>query len=205
MSRGVAWDVGRGDGREDPARVFRSGEGDQGDRPRAEGLPQGRQEGHSVRRDVVPLSPQPPARSQDGTLAGGARFPPPDQCREAVPRAADAGADIRGAARARLRGWLRHGAPLRPVLAAGALGGDGGRLCSALLRARRGLSVRLEPRDRPDQRRGQQGEGRPRPALPFPHAVRAGIPRESQEMVFDAHDRAFAFFKGACQLASTTT
>jgi hypothetical protein len=24
-------------------------------------------------------------------------------------------------------------------------------------------------------------------------------PRESQEMVFDAHDRAFAFFKGACQ------
>src|SRR3954471_3648921 len=28
--------------------------------------------------------------------------------------------------------------------------------------------------------------------------VRA-YPRESQEMVFDAHDRAFAFFKGACQ------
>lgn len=27
--------------------------------------------------------------------------------------------------------------------------------------------------------------------------VRA-YPRESQEMVFDAHDRAFAFFKGAC-------
>jgi transposase len=23
-------------------------------------------------------------------------------------------------------------------------------------------------------------------------------PRETQEMVFDAHDRAFAFFKGAC-------
>ena len=28
--------------------------------------------------------------------------------------------------------------------------------------------------------------------------VRA-YPRESQEMVFDAHDRAFAFFKGACR------
>jgi hypothetical protein len=28
--------------------------------------------------------------------------------------------------------------------------------------------------------------------------VRA-YPRETQEMVFDAHDRAFAFFKGACQ------
>jgi transposase len=24
-------------------------------------------------------------------------------------------------------------------------------------------------------------------------------PRETQQMVFDAHDRAFAFFKGACQ------
>ena len=28
--------------------------------------------------------------------------------------------------------------------------------------------------------------------------VRA-YPRESQEMVFDAHEQAFAFFKGACQ------
>jgi transposase len=28
--------------------------------------------------------------------------------------------------------------------------------------------------------------------------VRA-CPRETQEMVFDAHDRAFALFKGACQ------
>jgi hypothetical protein len=25
-----------------------------------------------------------------------------------------------------------------------------------------------------------------------------GYPRESQEMVFDAHDRAFAFFRGTC-------
>jgi transposase len=31
--------------------------------------------------------------------------------------------------------------------------------------------------------------------MPF---VRA-YPRETQEMVFDAHDRAFAFFRGACQ------
>ena len=28
--------------------------------------------------------------------------------------------------------------------------------------------------------------------------------RESQEMVFDAHDRAFAFFKGTCQSARKT-
>ena len=34
--------------------------------------------------------------------------------------------------------------------------------------------------------------------------VRA-YPRETQEMVFDAHERAFAFFKGACRAASTTT
>jgi transposase len=34
--------------------------------------------------------------------------------------------------------------------------------------------------------------------------VRA-YPRESQEMVFDAHDRAFALFKGACTRGSTTT
>ncbi len=29
--------------------------------------------------------------------------------------------------------------------------------------------------------------------------------RESQEMVFDAHDKAFAFFRGTCTRASTTT
>lgn len=34
--------------------------------------------------------------------------------------------------------------------------------------------------------------------------VRA-YPRESQEMVFDAHDRAFAFFRGTCTRGSTTT
>jgi transposase len=35
--------------------------------------------------------------------------------------------------------------------------------------------------------------------VPQPDAVCArAYPRETQEMVFDAHDRAFAFFKGAC-------
>jgi transposase len=34
--------------------------------------------------------------------------------------------------------------------------------------------------------------------------VRA-YPRETQEMVFDAHNRAFAFFKEAARAASTTT
>src|SRR5262245_38236052 len=62
----------------------------------------------------------------------------------------------------------------------------------------RSLSVRLEPRDRPFGRRDGDREGGARAALPQPHAVRAAYPRETQEMVFDAHDRAFALFKGAC-------
>ena len=37
--------------------------------------------------------------------------------------------------------------------------------------------------------------------MPF---VRA-YPRETQEMVFDAHARGFAFFRGAARAASTTT
>ena len=37
-----------------------------------------------------------------------------------------------------------------------------------------------------------------------PLFIRA-YPREAQEMVFDAHERAFAFFRGACTPASTTT
>jgi transposase len=34
--------------------------------------------------------------------------------------------------------------------------------------------------------------------LSQPHAFVRVYPRETQEMVFDAHDRAFALFKGAC-------
>jgi hypothetical protein len=37
--------------------------------------------------------------------------------------------------------------------------------------------------------------------MPFGRAY----PRETQEMVFDAHDRALAFFRGATDAASTTT
>ena len=69
---------------------------------------------------------------------------------------------------------------------------------AAELRAGRGLPVRLEPRGRAAQRRDGDGEGGARPALPQPDAVRAGLSARDQEMVFDAHDRAFAFFKGAC-------
>ena len=50
------------------------------------------------------------------------------------------------------------------------------------------------------ERRDGDREGCPCPALSQPHAVRADLsPASTQEMVFDAHDRAFALFKGACQ------
>jgi transposase len=64
--------------------------------------------------------------------------------------------------------------------------------------AGRGLSVRLEPRSRAHQRRDGHREGGACPAVPQPDAVRAGLSARDPEMVFDAHNRAFAFFKGSC-------
>jgi hypothetical protein len=61
-----------------------------------------------------------------------------------------------------------------------------------------GLSVRLEPRDRCDGRGDDNREGRARPPLPPLQMLARAYPRETQEMVFDAHERAFAFFRGAC-------
>ena len=75
-----------------------------------------------------------------------------------------------------------------------------GGICAANLRARRGLPVRLEPRDRHPGWRDDGGEGRADAALPQPHAVHPGAyPREAQEMLFDAHDKAFAFYEGAAR------
>ena len=84
-------------------------------------------------------------------------------------------------------------------------------LCPALLCTGRGLSIRLEPRGCADRGRDGDGQGRPCPALPQPDDVRPGLyARESgaspsgsnrwrlDGSMFDAHDRAFAFFKGAC-------
>jgi transposase len=47
---GLDWDVGFGDGREDPPGVFRSEEDDQGDLPRAESFAEGGAEGSAVGR-----------------------------------------------------------------------------------------------------------------------------------------------------------
>jgi hypothetical protein len=54
------------------------------------------------------------------------------------------------------------------------------------------------------QLRDDHREGRACPALPQPHAIRARLPRETQEIVFDADDRVFAFFRGAAGGAFTT-
>ena len=71
-------------------------------------------------------------------------------------------------------------------------------VCAAELCAGRGLPVRLVARGRADQRRdGDVKVAHVRLCHSRMLFVRA-YPRETQEMVFDAHDRAFAFFKGAC-------
>ena len=60
-------------------------------------------------------------------------------------------------------------------VARGARCSDGRSLCPAELCAGRGLPVRLEPRGRPAERGDGDREGCPCPALPQPHAVRAGL------------------------------
>ncbi len=88
---------------------------------------------------------------------------------------------------------------LRQALEQGTRAIDRSRLCPAEFCPRRSLPVRLEPRGRPAERGDGRRQGRPCPALPQQDAVRAGLSaRDAGEMVFDAHDRAFALFKGAC-------
>src|SRR5215469_15510921 len=76
---------------------------------------------------------------------------------------------------------------------------DGHGVCAAEFCSRGSLSVRLEPRDRRAKRRDGDREGRPCPALPQPDAVRARLSARDAGDVFDAHDRAFAMFKGTCR------
>src|SRR4249920_1212158 len=135
MTGGRVRDAGGGDNREDPSGAFRSGQADQGDLPRAEGLSEGSPEGAAVGSDLVRVRARGPAAAEDRSLEGGSGSDPRGECRQAGPRAPDADADLRGAARARLSRRLRRRSPLRPWLAARA-GVDGGRyLCAAELRA----------------------------------------------------------------------
>ena len=132
---------------------FSSGQIDQGDLPRAERLAQHGAQGAALGAtellatsgEVQPLPKLGPWKDDLDRLLAHER-------RQAGARASDADPGLRGAARPRLRGRLRCGAPLCPELAARAVRIAGRCLCAAELRAGRGLPVRLEPRDRPDQR-----------------------------------------------------
>ena len=74
-----------------------------------------------------------------------------------------------------LRGRLRRRSPLCTDLEPGAREPDGGRLRAIVVRARRSLPVRLEPRDRRDERRDGDREGRACPPVPQPDDVLPGL------------------------------
>jgi hypothetical protein len=89
--------------------------------------------------------------------------------REAVgARAADHHPAARRASRARLPGQLCGGPALRDRLADQARERGGSRVRAVELRAGRGLPVRLEPRDRGDERRDDDREGRAHAPVPQP-------------------------------------
>jgi hypothetical protein len=156
------------------SRVLRTRQGDQGHQPRAEGLAEGGAEGDPLGRDRVRLRAEGAAAAEAGAVAGGAGTAFGSERGAVEPGTADADAAVRGAARSRLFRRLRCGAALRCPMAAPTECGDGG-LRATELRARRGLPVRLEPRDRRDQGGDDDREGRAPAALPQPDAVRAGV------------------------------
>ncbi len=117
---------------------------------------------------------------------------------KAAREAAGADPGVRGVARSRLRGRLRRGPALCPGLAAGTVG------VSIGVRA----AGRLAPGEayQFDWSHDVVLINGTTVTVKVAHVrlchsrmlfVRA-YPRETQEMVFDAHDRGFAFFKGTC-------
>ena len=75
-----------------------------------------------------------------------------------------------------------------------------------LVRARRGLSVRLEPRDRHPGRGDDGGEGCAHAALPQPHVVHPGLPaRGSGDGVRRARQGVRVLPRARASAASTTT
>ena len=139
-----------------------------------------------------------PAAAEAGALAGGPRSAAGRERGEAGARAADADPGLRGAARARLRGRLRRGPPLRP----------GWQRERAATSAAAYVPLSFAPGE------AYQFDWSHEVVLINGTTVTVKVahvrlchsrmlfvrayPRETQEMVFDAHDRAFAFFKGAC-------
>src|ERR1700722_2611118 len=83
-------DAGFGDGREDPPRVFRSEEDDQGDLPRTEDFAESRAQGFAIGGDGVPLRARRTAVAPDRPLAGRARSDAGIERGQARPRPIDA-------------------------------------------------------------------------------------------------------------------
>ena len=117
---------------------------------------------------------------------------------EAEPRATDADPDFRGPARAWLRGRLRRGPSLRPGWQQERASSVGGAYVP--LSFAPGEAYQFDWSHEIVLINGATT------TVKVAHVrlchsrmlfVRA-YPRETQEMVFDAHDRAFAFFKGTC-------
>ena len=103
-------------------------------------------------------------------------------------------------------GRLRRCSPLRAELEPGACEPDGGGLRAAVVRAGRSLPVRLEPRDRSDERRDGDREGRACPPVPQPHDVRSRLSaRDTGDGVRRARARLRAFSRAPAHAASTTT
>ena len=202
---GLEQDAGFGDGREDPAGVFCSGDRKRSRRfcRRAERF-RGRlcRKGPALRGDGVSLRT---GRSNHCHGLGRGRphlmgcwrrtrGRPAPACELTLIRG------IRGAARSWLRRRLRCGATV--CARVGSAIGRRPRLVHSFrykLCAGRGLSVRLEPRDRADQWHDGDSEGGACPALPQPDAICAGVStRRRRRWCLTPTTRAFALFKGTC-------
>lgn len=168
-------------------RLSLAGEVDQGDSPGAWDLAEGCSQGAALGRDGVPLRAQASALSEDGAwrekldglLSSNASKPQ---------RTSDADPDLRGAAVSAMTAatarW-RHAQDWEEQR--GSAAAEAYILLSFC--ARRGLPVRLEPRGRPAGRRDGHLEGGGR-GFAIAACLLFAYPRETQEMVFDAHDRA---------------
>jgi len=191
-------DAGCGDDRPDTARTFYEGEVDQGDCPRSQDIAQYGAQGAALGRDGIFLREGDPAATQARALASRDR--------------SDADAKRRNTARERLT-LIRLFEELR------ALGYDGGydavrRYAKTWTRehASQTASAYIPLSFAPGEAYQFDWSHEivvldgATVTLKVAHVrlchsrmmFARAYPRETQEMVFDAHDRAFAFFKGAC-------
>src|SRR6266516_794430 len=195
---GQVGDVDSGDDWADPAGAFPQGEGHQGDRAGPEGVPEHGPQGAAVGGDIVRIRTLGSASTEAGPVGGGPRRPAGRQCDEARPRAAHPDPPLRRTAWAGLRGRLRCGAALRQAMAK-----ERGQSTAAAyvpLSFAPGEAYQFDWSHEVVLLNGvtvMVKAAHVRLCHSRMLFVRV-YPRETQEMVFDAHDRAFALFKGAC-------